>query len=449
VRHMVAFAFEFPSRLQLASVLERCKDLRLSLRAQRIHQIQPARKAQETRLNIAQIDQDAASFSSQWAPIFFLAGLFLINFTSRIILSPLLPTIEKELAMSHSQAGFLFFMSSGGYLVGLLLSGLLASRSTHRLMISVSVGAVGVAMLAIAAARSLWLIRCGLFGAGFAAGLYLPSAIATITSLVDRQHWGKAIAVHELAPNLAFFISPFIAEFFLKWFSWRAALGTLGTLSLVASVSFYRYGRGGSFAGESPKSGAFGALARTPTLWLLVFLFGLAVSSTVGVYAMLPLYLVAERRLEPSWANTIVAFSRSHGPILGLLGGWASDQLGAKQTIVISLLFTGVATLLLGVTPNRWLSAVVFFQPLLAVWFYPAAFAAIAMITGPSARNLAVSFTVPIGFVIGAGVIPTFIGAMGDAGSFATGFTLIGLLIAIGGSFAWLLKLPQTNARAL
>lgn len=351
--------------------------------------------------------------------------------------------------MSHSQAGFLFFMSSAGYLVGLLLSGLLASRSTHRLMIAVSVGAVGAAMLAIAAARSLWLIRCGLFGAGFAAGLYLPSAIATITSLVDRQHWGKAIAVHELAPNLAFFISPFIAEFFLKWFSWRAALGTLGTLSLVASVSFYRYGRGGSFAGESPKSGAFGTLARTPTLWLLVFLFGLAVSSTVGVYAMLPLYLVAERRLEPSWANTIVAFSRSHGPMLGLLGGWASDKLGAKQTIVISLLFTGAATLLLGVTPNRWLSAVVFFQPLLAVWFYPAAFAAIAMITGPSARNLAVSFTVPIGFVIGAGVIPTFIGAMGDAGSFATGFTIIGLLIALGGSFAWLLKLPQTNARAL
>ena len=351
--------------------------------------------------------------------------------------------------MSHGQAGFLFFMSSVGYLVGLLLSGLLASRSTHRLMIAVSVGGVGVAMLAIAAARSLWLIRCGLFGAGFAAGLYLPSAIVTITSLVDRQHWGKAIAVHELAPNLAFFISPFIAELFLRWFSWRAALGTLGALSLVASATFCRYGRGGSFAGESPKAGAFGALARTPTLWLLVLLFGLAVSSTVGVYAMLPLYLIAERRLEPSWANTIVAFSRSHGPILGLLGGWASDKLGAKQTIVISLIFTGAATLLLGITPNRWLSAVVFFQPLLAVWFYPAAFAAIAMITGPSARNLAVSFTVPIGFVIGAGLIPTFIGAMGDAGSFASGFTLIGILIAIGGSFAWLLKLPQTKARAL
>lgn len=160
---------------------------------------------------------------------------------------------------------------------------------------------------------------------------------------------------------------------------------------------------------------------------------------------MLPLYLVAERQLEPSWANTIVALSRSHGPILGLLGGWASDKLGAKQTIVVSLMFTGALTLLVGVVSNTWLSPVVLFQPLLAVWFFPAAFAAIAMFTAPNARNLAVSFSVPFGFAIGGGAIPTFIGAMGDAGSFADGFTFTGALIAIGGAAALLLKLPRAQ----
>jgi len=108
-------------------------------------------------------------------PVFFLAVIFLINFTSRIILSPLLPTIERELAISHSQAGFFFFLTSGGYLVGLLSSGLFASRSTHRLAIIVSVAGVGIGMLTVAFATRLWLMRCGLFGVGFAAGLYLPS----------------------------------------------------------------------------------------------------------------------------------------------------------------------------------------------------------------------------------------------------------------------------------
>ena len=124
------------------------------------------------------------------ARCYFLVVIFLLNFVSRIILSPLLPTIEKELAINHSQAGFFFFLSSGGYLVGLLSSGLLASRTSHRLAIVVSSAGVGVAMLSIAFAPTWAMIRCGLFGVGFAAGLYMPSAIATITSLVDRAPLG-------------------------------------------------------------------------------------------------------------------------------------------------------------------------------------------------------------------------------------------------------------------
>jgi NNP family nitrate/nitrite transporter-like MFS transporter len=389
----------------------------------------------------------AASFRAQVSPVFFLAGLFFLNFASRIILSPLLPTIEKELAISHSQAGFFFFLSSGGYLVGLLSSGVLTSRSSHRLAISASLAGVGIALLTIAAATSLWLIECGLMVLGFAAGFYLPSAIATITSLVDKRHWGKAIAIHELAPNLAFFATPFLAEIFLHWSSWRMGLGLLGVLSLVGSLSFGRLGRGGDFPGESPGSNAFAVLARTPAFWLMMVLFGVGVSSTIGVYAMLPLYLVSQRNFDQSTANTLVAFSRSHGPMLGLLGGWASDKLGAKGTIIISVIFTGITTLLLGTLSGRALGAAVLVQPLVAVWFFPAAFAAIAMITPPSARNLAVAFSVPVGYIIGGGAIPTFIGIMGDAGSFATGFVVTGLLIAAGGLLSIRLRLPAPDAR--
>jgi len=387
------------------------------------------------------------SFPVQVRPVFFLAGLFFLNFASRIILSPLLPTIEKELVISHSQAGFFFFLSSGGYLVGLLASGVLTSRSSHRLAISASLAGVGIALLTIAAATSLWLIECGLMVLGFAAGFYLPSAIATITSLVDKRHWGKAIAIHELAPNLAFFATPFLAEIFLHWSSWRMGLGLLGVLSLVGSLSFGRLGRGGDFPGESPGSNAFAVLARTPAFWLMMVLFGVGVSSTIGVYAMLPLYLVSQRNFDQSTANTLVAFSRSHGPMLGLLGGWASDKLGAKGTIIISLIFTGITTLLLGTLSGRALGAAVLVQPLVAVWFFPAAFAAIAMITPPSARNLAVAFSVPVGYIIGGGAIPTFIGIMGDAGSFATGFVVTGLLIAAGGLLSIRLRLPAPDAR--
>jgi MFS transporter, NNP family, nitrate/nitrite transporter len=385
---------------------------------------------------------ESKAFLTILQPVFFLAGIFLLNFTARIILSPLLPTIENELAISHGQAGFFFFLISAGYLIGLLGSGFFASRTTHKLTIVVSSAGVGVALIAISFATNLSTVRVGLVALGFAAGLYIPSAIAAITSVIRQEHWGKAIAVHELAPNLAFFASPFIAELFLVWATWRVALGSLGAASILASLTYHYYGRGGEFAGESPGSNAFGALLRVPAFWLMLTLFGLGVSSTIGVYAMLPLYLVNEQGMTPSWANTVVALSRIQGPFLGLLGGWVSDWLGPKRTIVVSLIFTGIATLLLGVVSGWWTSAVVLVQPLLAVWFFPAAFAALALITGPNSRNLAVAFTVPFGFMVGGGAIPTFIGLMGDAGSFAMGFVIAGSLITCGGILAMLLHLP-------
>jgi MFS transporter, NNP family, nitrate/nitrite transporter len=385
---------------------------------------------------------ESKDFLTILQPVFFLVGIFLLNFTARIILSPLLPTIEEELAISHGQAGFFFFLISAGYLLGLLSSGFFASRVTHKRTIVVSSAGVGIALIAIAFASHLSTIGVGLVALGFAAGLYIPSAIAAITSVVRQEHWGKAIAVHELAPNLAFFASPFIAEAFLRWATWRVALGSLGAMSIIASLTYHYYGRGGEFAGESPGSRAFAILLRARAFWLMLILFGLGVSSTIGVYAMLPLYLVNEQGMGPSWANTVVALSRMHGPVLGLLGGWVSDWLGPKRTMIMSLIFTGIATLLLGVVSGWWTSAVVLLQPLVAVWFFPAAFAALALITGPNARNLAVAFTVPFGFLLGGGAIPTFIGMMGDAGLFAMGFVVAGSLITCGGILAMVLHLP-------
>ena len=147
-------------------------------------------------------------FWPQLGPVVFLAVIFLINFIARIILSPLLPTIEKELGISHGQAGSFFFLISAGYVIGLLGSGFLASRSSHKITIVISTAGVGFALLGISVVSSLWAMRIGTLGLGFAGGLYIPSAIATITSLIERPHWGKAIAVHELAPTWLFLPGP-------------------------------------------------------------------------------------------------------------------------------------------------------------------------------------------------------------------------------------------------
>ncbi len=390
-------------------------------------------------------DEEVKSFRSQVGPILLLTGIFFINFLARIILAPLLPAIEKDLGLGHGGAGSLFLLISIGYCISLLGSGFIASRLMHRRTIILSAVAIGIALLGISVSSNLAGIRLGFILLGLAAGLYIPSGISTLTSLVNPNQWGKALAVHELAPNTSTLVAPLLAEALWQWFSWRGTLALLGGVSIVIGVAFARLGRGGEFPGEAPSVASFSTILTIPAFWIMTVLFGLAISGSLGVYAMLPLYLVTERGIDRYWANTLVALSRISGIGMAFLSGWATDHFGPRRIMSVVLLLTGMMTALLGPAKGYWVVVIVFLQPMLAVCFFPAGLAALSCIGPPSSRNVAISLTIPFAFLLGAGAIPTGIGIMGDAGSFAMGFFLVGGLILGGFLLSLMLKLPEEH----
>jgi NNP family nitrate/nitrite transporter-like MFS transporter len=155
---------------------------------------------------------------------------------------------------------------------------------------------------------------------------------------------------------------------------------------------------------------------------------------------MLPLYLVTERSMEQNHANTLIAISRISGLGMAFIAGWAVDRLGPGRTLSGIFLLTGLTTVMLGIAHGYWLIFVIFLQPALAVSFFPAGFAALALIGPPATRNLAVSLSIPIAFLFGAGAIPIGIGIAGDAGSFALGIVVVGVTILTGLIFSLYLK---------
>ena len=388
---------------------------------------------------------EATFFRSQIGPILFLAGIFFLNFLGRIILAPLLPTIEKDLGLGHSEAGSLFLLISMGYFISLLGSGFVASRLMHKRTIIFSATAIGIALLGISSSNSLLGIRIGLVVLGLAAGLYLPSGISTLTSMISPSQWGKALAIHELAPNLAFVAAPLISEVLLQWFSWRGILAVMGMGSMVAGMTFGRFGTGGKFPGDAPSVTSVRTILAKPAFWIMTILFSLAITGSLGVYAMLPLYLVTERSIDQYWANTLVAVSRVSGLGMAFLAGWATDRFGARRIMAAVFLLTGTMTFLLGVTKGYWMVLIVFAQPMLAVCFFPAGFAALSCIGPSSSRNVAVSLTIPLAFLIGAGAIPAGLGIMADTVSFAFGFALVGVFILMGFLLSLTLQLPAEN----
>jgi NNP family nitrate/nitrite transporter-like MFS transporter len=385
------------------------------------------------------------SFLPQLSPLLFLASIFLLNFTSRIIFAPLMPTIEKDISITHSQAGGLFFVISCGYFPSVLGSGFISSKLTHRKTIILSAITLGIALVLVSLSIGMWSTAIVLLLVGMAAGFYLPSGIATLTSLIHSKHWGKAIAIHELAPNLGFVLAPIVAEILLNLFSWRGISALFGIISMAMGAGFTRFGRGGEFPGEVPGSGSFRALFSQPAFWIMTILFGLGIAGSFGIFTMLPLYLVSERSLERSWANTLIALSRISCIGMSFLAGWATDRLGPKNTLVWVFFLTGLATVLLGVLPYPWAVIPLFAQPMFAACFFPAGFAALSYIGTAKIRSLVVSLAVPLGFVFGGGAIPIGIGLMADMGAFGLGVSMVGGLILLGTLFSHYLKLLPSS----
>jgi NNP family nitrate/nitrite transporter-like MFS transporter len=384
-----------------------------------------------------------SSLRSQMGPLFFLVGIFFLNFLARVILSPLMPTVEKDLKIGHDEAGSLFFLISLGYCVGLLASGFVSSRLSHRKTIFLSSIAVGLGLMIVSVSHNLWAIRSGLIFLGMAAGFYLPSGIATVTGLIRPEHWGKAIAFHELAPNLGFLIAPLLAEALLSFFLWRGVLLLIGIGSIVAGAVFIFWGKGGTFRGEAPDLKTLQSILGGSSFWILIVLFSLGTGASFGVYSMIPLYLVSEKGMERTWANTLLGLSRISALVIVLLSGWVTDRLGARRTLKAVFLANGLSTMILGTVSGSWIVIMLFVQPMIATCFFPAGFAALSRMGSPRIKNVAISVTASLGILLGGGAIPAGIGLIGELWSFSLGFILLGALLFVGVVLVQFLKLSN------
>jgi len=368
-------------------------------------------------------------------PLLFLTLLFHLNFVARILLSPLAPVMEAELGYTHAGTGSLFLLTSLGYFFGLFFSGMFSSRWTFTQTIQLSGAGIGLSLILIAYSRNYLQIGILVAVMGFMAGLYLPAGMAKLTELIPSANWGKGLAVHELGPNFAFFIVPLQVEILLHFLNWHQVLLSQGLLSLgvVAAHRFYA-GQGGS-RGVAPKLATIKAFFLQKIFWKMILLIALGVGSTIGVYSMLPVYFI-DQGISRDLGNSMLSASRTLSIPVVLIGGWLTDRIGVRSSLLIILNTGGLLTALIGVLHGYWLFVPVFLQPLFVACFFPPAFKALALSVPAELRNQAIAYTVPFGFLLGAGMTPLVLGILGDAGLFQAAFIGLGCLMAMGSLMA-------------
>ena len=355
-----------------------------------------------------------------------LSLILFTNLTARTILSPLLPVIEGDLSITHTEAASFFLLVSLGYCLTMLLSGFVSQRLQHRGTILLSTFVTGGALFILASSDSLVGIRLSLLLLGMAIGLYYASGMATIAELVDHRALGRAIALHELGPALSFVLAPLLASGLLRVTTWRGTIACIGAAAVIVASVFLLIGRGGRLRGAPPHLQNLRSILSLPSFWIIGVTVCLAAGSAIGVYSVLPLYLTAEIGMDVDRANRLLGLSRIAGVFMIFLTGWLVDRFGSRALMLGIGSVVGSSTIAVGLCHGKPLVAAIFLQPMLISSFFPAAFCGLARIVPREIYNVAISSVVPFAFLFGGGIVPTLMGALGDHASFSLGFVLLG-----------------------
>jgi MFS family permease len=371
--------------------------------------------------------------------LFIFWGLWFLNASSRLVLSPLLPIIEDELAITHALAGSLFFYMSVGLTISVFMSGWISKHIGYKRSIIYSFTALMFVFICFRYAQTYYAFAGFSFTLGLTLGIYLPCAVPLITSLISRGNWGKAIAFHDTAPSFSFLAMPILIAFALRFLHWKTFFVMLSGACALIMVFFWVFAP--DPRPQKEKKSRYAMIFRRTDFWLIAILWIMATIATAGIYSITPLFLVTERGMQLEVANTIFGISRIGGVFATVLVGFLIDRYAVKKLLFIILFITGLATVGMALVQIVWLLVgMLVIQATVSVVFFPVAVTAISTMTHLDERGTFVGLILALSGIIGMGVVPVGLGAVADIWNFQIGILITGVLIMLSCVFMRRLK---------
>lgn len=359
----------------------------------------------------------------------FLSLMFFVNYTGRSIIGPLLVYVERDLGLDHSQATGLIMYMSLGFSICLIFSAFVPARIKPRLVLPFSCGGMGIMLILLAQSEHIWSLRLFLAGCGVSAGLYFTSAMAAMGSVVAREHWSRAISIHELGPAVSFIMAPLVVEAGMALTgSWRGALELWGFFSLGVAALWLLMVRRGNQKSDPPSLHGLKALAKNPLVWFFCWCFAFGIAGESAPYTVMSLHLTSDRGLSAEQANHLLALSRLAAPFAVLLGGSAAPRLGTLKTVRLFFLLHGLCLILMGLPFFAVALPAMFMQALLPAFVWPAILSILPEHFPLRLHPTILSLIMPVASYLGTGIAPKFLGIMGDHLSFSAGFVALGCL---------------------
>ena len=355
-------------------------------------------------------------------------SLWFYNYSARTIFSPILPSIEMDLRISHGQAGGVFSFVFIGYGLGLVLAGSLVRWFSPRKLLIFGHAALILFLGLFSLGRSYGFLAPLCLLLGFGAGIYLPCVIPLLAERFSSDNWAKIMGLHGTGPPISLLTVPLIAALLLRVASWRHLTLLFSLLGILLLPTLIRFTKTPS-ASPPPAKPDYWSLLRDKRIWGLAILLGIASSANIGIYAIVPLFLVNERGFTPIGANQLLGFSRVAGVVAPFIGGVLADRIGYTRTLISIMVLSGVFTVLMAVTQTETVLAVsLLLQTSTIIGFFSVCLALVSRTVRPVNRGPAGALTSVSGAIFMAAT-PWILGTIADYLSFSCGIVAIGLML--------------------
>ena len=336
---------------------------------------------------------------------------FLVTYFARLAISPVVPLIVEEFAVSNAAIGLALSGMWLAYGVSQFPSGVLADRFGERRVILVAVGGTASmsVLLALAPAFPAFVLAAVLLG--LVAGLHYAVATTLLSRTFDDI--GTAIGLHSVGGPLAGLIAPVAAAWVGVRYGWRPAVALAALVGLPVFVLFaWRVRPTVPRRPDQPMRDRFRLetlfeLLSRPSVLLPLFVAMVGTYIVQGMMSFLPTFLVEFRGYSTGVAAGLFSAFFVVRAVAQVGIGRLSDRFGRDAAIGGAMLAGAIGTA--------------------------------GFVLGPGAVGVAVAVVLAgVGSSFFSAIDPRFMDALGDAergagfGLVRTVYTVIGSAGSVG-----------------
>jgi predicted MFS family arabinose efflux permease len=356
-------------------------------------------------------------------------GWFIV-FLTRFSISPILPLIENELNIMHSEAGLLMSSYLIAYAIMQIPAGMFSDRFGRKHIIILGLLLSSLANVFIGLSSSFINIAFYRFLTGLGAGTYFSASTSLISDSFPSGRRGKAIGLTSSGIGVGTVTAVFLGGLIAELTGWRLVFYVFTIPGLVGIIVFWRLVNEGRVSSRDSRV-LYKDVFRSKSLINLTVMHPLILATYFCLTTFIPTYLTVEAKLSILIANIIFIalplFEIPAGPI----GGFLADKIGKKYVSITGIVTVAFISSILPLVK----SPILFLTGLIVAGFMIRAVLTVLSVfvtdtSPPSIVGTALGWYNAIGF-LGSSIGPYVFGLLTDNYGFNSAFLFAGFIASI------------------